>query len=265
MRSLAICYTPIVRQEKLETSHNVRNVTLIAVIMLTIAAYALRVIGAESSVVYSEDPQLVRQSLEMGQSIANARDLTADFPESFKYPLTLTYYLTVIYGSVYGIGRALSVYSSASEFQAFLFANRELVYVLAVWALNLISVALIPVIFFAQRRLKVGISGWLAAGLASFNLLLVHFGHQPSPHTPLATLSFCAIVLLVMVAHNYGSWRLILLATTVSALVVGTLQSGILICLPYALAILARPYRHGQYNWRRLFGLQTVVSLLLFA
>lgn len=68
-----------------------------------------------------------------------------------------------------------------------------------------------------------------------------------------------------MVAHNYGSWRLILLATTVRALVVGTLQSGILICLPYALAILARPYRHGHYNWRRLFGLQTVVSLLLFA
>lgn len=96
-----------------------RNVTLVAVLILTVAAYALRVIGAESSVAYSEDPQLVRQALEIGQSISSARDLTADFPDSFKYPLTLTYYLTVVYGSMYGIGRALSILSSASEFQAF--------------------------------------------------------------------------------------------------------------------------------------------------
>ena len=241
-----------------------RNVTLIAVLILTVFAYAVRVIGAESSIVYSEDPQLIRQAMEIGQSISSTREFDTTFRENFKYPLTLTYYLAVVYGILYGAGRILLIFQSVVEFQTFLFENLSIVYVIAIFALNLISVSLVPIIFVLQRRLKHGNSGWLAAGLAAFNLLLVHFGHQPTPHVPLATLSLCAAGLLVVVAHNRGGWGILILATALSALVVGTLQSGILMCLPFALAILARPYHRGRYKWRRLLESQTVVSLIVF-
>ena len=155
-----------------------RNVTLIAVLILTVFAYAVRVIGAESSIVYSEDPQLIRQAMEIGQSISSTREFDTTFRENFKYPLTLTYYLAVVYGILYGAGRILLIFQSVVEFQTFLFENLSIVYVIAIFALNLISVSLVPIIFVLQRRLKHGNSGWLAAGLAAFNLLLVHFGHQ---------------------------------------------------------------------------------------
>lgn len=242
-----------------------RKTSSIVLLLLIVIGYALRILGADSSIVYSEDPQLIRQAMEIGQSVAGARDFNTTFRDSFKYPLTLTYYLAAVYGSMYGIGRAFAAFQSVAEFQIFLFEHQTTIYVIAILSLNLVSVALIPFMYFTQRRLKAGTSGWLAAGLAAFNLLLVHFGHQPSPHVPLATLSFCAVVLLAVVAHNKGGWGLLLVASALSALVVGTLQSGILICLPFGLTILSRPYSHGNYNWRMLFKLQTVASLLLFA
>ena len=184
----------------------VGQLTLIALLMLTLAAYSVRVIGVWSSIAYLEDVQLVRQSMDIGQRLLNARDfdtLTRD-PDNFKYPLTLTYVLTGVYGGLFAVGRVLGFFESAAAFQTFLFANRDFIHVLAVLAFNLISVLLVPVIFFTQRCLNAEHSGWLAAGLASFNLLLIHFGHQPRPHVPLATLSFCAVVLLVMVAYRAG-------------------------------------------------------------
>ena len=234
---------------------------------LTLAAYGVRVIGAESSIAYLEDARLIQQSMEIGQRLLNVRDFDtlARDPDHFKYPLTLTYVLTGVYGGLFAVGRILGVFESVAAFQMFLFANRDFIHILAVLVFNLISVLLIPVIFFTQGCLNVKHRGWLAAGLASFNLLLVHFGHQPRPHVPLATLSFCATVLLVMVAYRVGRGRIMITATVVSALTVGTLQSGLVIVVPFVLALLVRPFYEGRYHWRQLIGLQTIANVALFA
>ena len=241
-----------------------RNHSLLLLILLTAVAYFMRAIGAESSVIYSHDPQLVRQSLELGETLlANPREAPA--VQGVKYPLTLTLYLTGVYGLSFVAGQLGGAFDSMSAFRDFLFVNRESMYLLAVLALNLISVCLIPAIFFAQKALNKAHTGWLAAGLAAFNLLLAQFGHQPRPHVPYATIAFCATVLLVLAARRVGGWKLLIAASVMSALTVGSLQSGILIIAPFLLAHASRLFHGGKINWSESASAQTAGSLGLFA
>ena len=151
--------------------------------MLTAIAYGLRVIGAESSAIYAHDTQLVRQSLELGQRLLGNQSQNPTLQTGTKYPLTLTFLLTGVFGATFVTGQLVGAFSSVSAFRDYLFSNRETIYLLSVLALNLVSVCLIPALFYAQRSKKAH-SGWLAAGIAAFNLLLVHFGRQPRPHVP---------------------------------------------------------------------------------
>lgn len=241
-----------------------RNQSLLLLIMLTAVAYFMRVIGAESSVIYSHDPQLVRQSLELGQSLLSTAG-QAPAIQGVKYPLTLTLFLTGVYSVTLVVGQLAGAFDSMSAFRDFLFANREAMYLLAVLALNLISVCLIPAIFFAQKGLKKAHTGWLAGGLTAFNLLLVQFGHQPRPHVPYATIAFSATVLLVLAAHRVGGWKLLIAATILSAMTVGSLQSGILIIVPFLLAHASRLVTAGKVRWREMASAPTLGSLALFA
>ena len=242
-----------------------RTHSLLLLLLLALIAYGLRVIGAESSLIYTHDPQLVRQSLELGQSLLANPDLAPATVGGFKYPLTLTTFLTGVYGVTLVAGQVVGAFNSASAFRDFLFVNREAIYLVAVLALNLISVWLIPAIFFAQKGLKKAHTGWLAAALAAFDLLLVQFGHQPRPHVPYATIAFCATVLLVLAAHRVGGWQVLISATLASALTVGSLQSGILIIVPFLLAHVSRLFRAGKIRWRELASAPTLSSLALFA
>ena len=203
--------------------------------------------------------------MALGQALLRSSDVSTGFEGGFKYPLTLTAYLTAVYGAFFVAGSAFGVFEHAQAFQDYLFANREAIYLLAVLALNIISVLLIPAIFLAQRALNRRHRGWIAAGLAATNLLLLHFAHQPRPHVPFATIAFCATVLLVMAAHRVGGGWILLAASAASALTVGALQSGLLIIAPFLAAICLRPYQAGEYRWRELSSLSTLASLLLFA
>lgn len=244
---------------------NLRNHSLLLLLLLTIVAYLARVIGAESSVIYTHDSQLVRQSLTVGQSLLANPDQAAQIHGGVKYPLTLTIFLTGVYGLAYVAGQLGGVFNTMSSFRDFLFTNRESMYLLAVLALNLISICLIPAIYFAQKGLNKAHAGWLAAGLAAFNLLLTQFGHQPRPHVPYATIAFCATVLLVLAAHRVGGWKLLIAATVLSAMTVGSLQSGVLIIAPFLLAHAARLYHAGGIRSRELASAPTLGSLALFA
>ncbi len=228
---------------------------------MTAAAFMLRAGLPAESAPFARDIELVRQSLDLGQSLFAPQ---ADGPPSFKYPLSLTLYLSAVYGALYVVGAATSTFASVGGFADFLFANRDQVYLLAVYALNLLSVMLIPAIWLAQRKLNPRHGGWIAAGLAATNLLLLHFGAQPRPHVPYATLAFCATALLVAAAHATRG-RVLLAATVTSALTVGALQSGALIVAPFLLALALRPVRAGKYHWRELRSLTSIGSLALFA
>lgn len=250
-----------------ETPHSVncRNHSLLALIGLTSVAYLLRVIGAESSVIYSHHPQLVRQSLELGQSLLANSNQSAANQGGVKNPLTLTLFLTGVYGVAFVVGQLGGAFDSMAAFRDFLFANREAIYLLAVLALNFISVCLIPAIFFAQKALNRAHTGWLAGGLAAFNLLLVQFGHQPRPHVPYATIAFCASVLLVLAAHRVGGWKMLIAASILSAMTVGSLQSGILIIATFLLAHASRLFHGGKFHLRALVSAPTIASLAMFA
>ncbi len=241
-----------------------RNISATVLLLLTVTAYGFRVIGARSSAIYAQDTQLVRQSLEFGQNLLGYQQ-QAEAGGGSKYPLTLTLYLTGIYGSTYVLGQIIGVFESVSAFRDFLFTNREAIYLIAVLAFNLISVILVPVIFFAQRSLNRSHCGWLAAGYAAFSLLLTQFGQQPRPHVPYATIAFVALLLLVLTAERIGGWRMLLAATVASALTVGALQSGILITVPFLLALAVRSFHDDRYHWSELLSASTLGSLALFA
>lgn len=238
--------------------------TILLLFLLTSVAYGLRVIGAGTSIAYIHDTQLVRQAMEVGQRLATSQDFDTGFREAFKYPLTLTYYLAGLVGVFFVGGQTTGVFASLSEFQDYLFANRTMIHLIGVYGFNVISVLLIPALYLASRNSKMGHTGWLAAGLGAFNLLLIHFGQQPRPHVPLATLSFIAVFLLVLVVQRRGGWWVALAATVASALTVGTLQNGIVIALPFALAWLLRPYHAGKYQVNQLWHPMIIVNGLLF-
>jgi len=226
--------------------------------LLTVVGFGLRIVGAQSSIAYIPDTQVVRQGMQIGQNL-----LTGSGSVETKYPFTLPIYLSAVY-SVASVGLLVTGHAtSVQTLTDFVFGQRESIHLLSVVALGLINTALIPVMLYASRRLNWTHRGWLAAGFATFDLLLIQFSHHARPHVPLATFVMLVIVAAIEVAYG-GGWRWALALSLSCALAVGTLQSGIAVALPLAVAWLARPYRKGQYHWRELVSVLTLVSLGLF-
>ncbi|GEM_PF-2965411 len=228
--------------------------------LLIVSGFLVRVVGTASSVAYIPDTQIIREGLQMGQEIAGDRGVL-----EVKYPFTLPLYLLVTYSILLAVQLLTGAVTSLDGFMAYLFANREAIHMLSVWSLNVINVGIIPLIFLLSRRINPRHSGWLAAGMATFNLLLVHFSHHARPHVPLTTLSTLAVFLLIEVAHN-GGWKWGLAAAVISALTVGTLQNGIIIAAPFALAFFVRAFdAKGKFSLRVFFSGMTIVCALIFA
>ncbi len=238
---------------------------LLALAALMALAYALRVFGAKSSIAYIPDTQIVREAMDIGQTLAARRAFDVNMGEAPKYPLTLPYYLLGIYGLVFVWGLISGATSSLSEFTTFLFTQRETIHYVSVLALNVISVAVVPAAYFAARALNSRHAGWLAAIFATFDLLMVHFSHHVRPHAPMATLSFLSIVLLVRVGRGGGRlWTLA--ASVMCALTIGALQNGILVLVPLAIAWGIRLYdARRNKSLRREIGLLLVNAALTLA
>jgi len=246
------------------SSNRNRWQTVLVLALLTLIAYLLRTVGASSSVSYLLDTQLVRQALEIGESAATGEGF--DLTQPFKYPLTLSYYLLGVFGAAAATGFMAGLFDSLAELEQYLVLNRAAVHLLAIHALNMLSVTVVPALYLAQRGLRPAHTGYLAAGLATFNLLLIQFGHQPRPHVPLATLSFVAVALLGYSLYHQRTWVL-LLAALLTALTAGTLQNGIVILPVYALAYVLRPYdsHERKYHWQKLWSVKEAGGLLLVA
>ena len=117
------------------------------------------------------------------------RDLETDSVISglrggFKYPLTLPVYLLIVYLGLFAVEFLLHHVHSLGDFAAFAFQYKAQINLIAVYAINLISVLIVPAVYVASRKIDPKHSGFIAAGLAAFNLLFVHFGHHPRPHVP---------------------------------------------------------------------------------
>lgn len=230
-------------------------------IALTLAAFALRFIGSDSSVAYIPDTQIVRESMGLGQLLAEGSSQVLEI----KYPLTLPIYLLAPFSAAIGIESLNGNIQSLSSIDDYLFLNRETFHLIAVAALNLISVLLIPCSYLLARFLKSKHSGLLVAGLLAFNLLLVHFGHHARPHVPFTSIAFLAVTLLAVASERPGR-RIILAATIFSAISVGTLQTGILTALPFASFWLIQAWdpKTSIYAWRRILSREAIGHSVLF-
>src|SRR5258708_16179887 len=144
-------------------------------VALTLLGYGLRMYGAGSSINYIPDTQIIREALDFGQALAGGRAFDVNMGDSLKYPLTLPYFLLGVYGLLFAGGYVSGSLPSVRAFTNFLFLQRETVHLISVTALNLINVAAIPLAFVAARRLDNRHSGWLAASLVTFDLILVQF------------------------------------------------------------------------------------------
>jgi hypothetical protein len=204
------------------------------IVLLTLVAYGLRVVGAGSSIAYIPDTQIIRQAFDLGQRITDFAHYDIGLAGA-KYPLGLSWFLLGIYGVIFVGGLATGRISSLGDFENLLFTNRTEMHLIAVISLGVITAAIVPVLFVISRRLNPAHRGWLAAGMGAFNLLLVHFSHQARPHAALAVFALASVALLVAVACGAGrKWAVA--ATICSAMTIGTLQNGIVILLPFFLA-----------------------------
>jgi Dolichyl-phosphate-mannose-protein mannosyltransferase len=217
-----------------------RATMLVGIVALTLLGYGLRLYGARSSINYIPDTQIIREALDLGQGLAGGRIFEMNLGAGFKYPLTLPYFLLGVYGLLFVGGYLSGSLPNIRAFIDFLFLQRETVHLISVAALNLINAAAIPLAFVAARRLDKRHGGWLAAGLVTFDLILVQWGHQARPHAPLATFMLLAVMLLAAIAEGRGRWLASLAATGACVLAIGTLQNGIAVTVPFGLVWLAR-------------------------
>lgn len=232
--------------------------------LLFLIAYAVRIYGAWSSIVYIPDTQIVREALGIGQMLAGQATFELSLAGP-KYPLTLPLYLLAGYGGLFVGGRLTGVFPSVGAFVDFLFAQREIVHFFSVALLGLITASAAPLIYKLARSVSNQHTGWVAAGLVTFDLLLVHLSHQARPHAPLASLSLLAVMLLVKM-YKTQSWRWMIVATIASALVVGTLQSGVVIVIPFGLAWALSLWQAKREGYLRVeLSRLAVSSVLLIA
>jgi hypothetical protein len=241
--------------------------TLLGILLLFFAAYVLRVYGALSSIEYLPDTQIVSEAFDIGRSVLARQNylFTANPPYHPVYPLTLSWYLLVVYGVMFGILALTGQLHSAQELETFLFTHRADMLFIAVLALGIMIALIVPALFVAARALNRRHYGWLAAGLGAFNLLMVHFGHQPRIHPALATMTFVSVCMLVYVAKG-AERHWVLLGTVLSGLTYGVAVLGPMIVLPLGLAWLCRAYdpKTRRLCWREIFSYFGLVNLLLF-
>lgn len=241
--------------------------TLLGVAALVMVGYGLRQYGARSSINYIPDTQIIREALDVGQALAGGRTFDVNINGGLKYPLTLPYFLLGVYGLVFAGGFVTGNLPNLQAFTDFLFLQRETVHLLSVGALNLINVAVIPLAFVAARKLDKRHTGWLAAGLVTFDLILVQYSHQARPHAPLATFMLLAVMLLAYIAEGRGRWWATLGATVACVLAIGTLQTGMALCVPFGLVWLGRllnAYKGKTLRAElRLLGVNVIVLVVL--
>jgi 4-amino-4-deoxy-L-arabinose transferase-like glycosyltransferase len=226
-------------------------------VALTLFAFGLRVFGARSSIAYIPDTQIIRQALDLGQSFTT-RSFDINLGGELKYPQTLHFYLLFVYGLVFVGGLLSRQFSGLAGFTTFLFTQRETIHFISVLALGVLASAAVPLGFVTARKLNSQHTGWLAAGLVTVDLILVQFGHQARPHAVLATLSLASVFLLARLIKDRVHWSETVAATLVCALTIGTLQSGLLITIPFGLVWLIR-----LYDAWRLKTLRGAIVLLM--
>jgi hypothetical protein len=241
--------------------------TLLGILLFFLAAYVLRVYGASSSIEYVPDTNAVSEAFDIGRSVLARQNylFTANLPQHPHYPLTLPWYLVGVYGVMFGILALTGQLHSVQDFETFLFMHRAEVLFIAVLALGIMIALIVPALFVAARALNRRHYGWLAAGLGAFNLLMVHFGHQPRIHPALTTMTFVSVCVLVYVAKG-ARRRWVLLGTMLSGLTYGVAQFGPMIVLPLGLAWLCRAYdpETRRLCWREMFSRFGLINLLLF-
>lgn len=188
------------------------------------------------------DTQVLSEAMDMGNAVLQHNFGYFWIPQ--KYPLIFPYLILFAHTLVFGGGKILGIFSSASDFLKFISLHQEFSFLIG-RAIALVSGTLIIVLSFFSARILArrfgskfpDLAGLVAAFLTSFSLLLVHFSKFERPHIlagmGLGLTYFCFLEFLEYPSRNRG----VLLALA-SGFTIGTLQTGLLVLIFPLLAVI---------------------------
>lgn len=125
-----------------------------------------------------------------------------------------------------------------------------------------LSLFAVPATWWLARRFVPDPWALLAAGFVAASVLLVWFSQQARPHAVLTSFATLSIVAALAVRER-GGLRATLFAGLALGLAVGTLQNGLALALPFALALVLRARAERAGRGRLVVG--AVAALVVLA
>ena len=213
-----------------------KGITRTGLVLLTLLALGVRAIGIDFLLPHSLEPDFHMASqvhyLRTGEVPPNALELQ-------KYPC-LVPYLAVTLPDARAAERDPAPRSLA-EHRAD--AARPLLQLR--WIVALLSSLIVPATFLLARLFLPPGVALGAAALAGTSLLGVFLAQQARPHAAATPVFVLATVASARLARD-GGWRAFALAGLGVGLALGTLQSGVAVAIPLAVAIVVRLVRDGR-------------------
>ncbi len=237
-----------------------RRYVIVALTVMTLVGFILRVIGSYEIIPYVSDPQIVNEALRLGQLVAE-RDISV-LSQAFKYPLILPYLLSACYGALFVVGRLVGTFGSIAEYQAYLFANVTLYHLIAALVVAVMNTALIPIIYLLGRSIYDKRIGLLAAALLTVGLLNVQLAHQARPHAAV-TFMLAATLLAATYLLRAGSLRWYLLTGTLAGISAGILHNGFFAFAFFIVAHIAYWWREGSKRNHSIVDRNLILGLLV--
>ena len=235
---------------------SIRKRELLPVLLLTLAAFALRVWGLDTLL----PQQFEWDSYVMGQTVELATDgeLEMTAKRRAAYPLLLS--------RITGLGRVWSDPARSAEpldLEEHLARCRAPAYDTR---LRLMSIAtlIVPGTWLLARHFLGAGAALMAAAMVAASLLHASFAGQVRPHAAAATFVLFSLLASMALAQR-GTLLRWVLATLAAALALGAFQSGVAVYLPLGVAMLLRARDGWRHAWKWTLPLVAGIgSVLVF-
>ena len=245
MRAAALLSSPEVR-------------TSLALIVLTLAALALHLVGIDHCVPHHKEADahmaLHVELLRAGSTEPDPHHNDAQYPILFPGLLSL-------------LPDSTPTPSPNDPLEEHLAAAAH-AYVELRIAMAVLAALAVPLVYALARRFLPPAGSLLAAALFAASFLMQFFAQQARPHAGASTV-FLLSVLASMHFARSPSWRSGALTAASVAIGIGTLQSGLALLAPFSVAWLFATLRHVHLSARllswRVWGLPLVLAALAAA
>ena len=238
-------------------------------ILIILATLLLRILPFESrSWAMDADSQIVKEALQIGQGIAQGD--WQFLKEPILFPFIGPYIYLFFYGIFFVFGKLLYLFNNADEFISYIFLNIQDFYWWSRILVGIFGALLVPLVFFATRRImqkidekKAIIFSFFAAVLTALNLILVIFSEKPRPHVLVAFFIFLTFYFYLRFLDHKKIRDYFLLSLS-CGLAIGVLQNGIFAVIFFILASYYLFKDNTYFAWLK-FIMAGIIILGIFA